>query len=424
MARPRATVFALSALVAAFMFAPALADDWAQWRGPKRDGISQETGLLKSWPEAGPPRVWMFENCGKGYSGPAIVGDRLYILGTRDDREALIALNAKTGDELWTAPIGEIYEESHGNGPRSTPTVDGDSVFALGAQGTLICASADSGKVLWTKSMQDLGGEQPHWGYTESPLVYKNTVLCTPGGKKGAIVAFDKTSGDIVWQSKEITSNAHYASIVLMSHDGHDEAVQLLPDQVVGFEPSAGKLLWSAPWPKPVAAIPTPVVRDPFVFVSSGYGVGCMLVKVDAEHHAEKVYENKVMKNKQGGTILIGDALFGHSDGVGWVCLDFETGQQKWRDREAMGMGSVVYADGMFYCLDEGNGDVALVEPSTEAWKEHGRFRLNPQSKIRTNEGRIWTHPVIAGGMLYLRDQDLVYCYDVRDTGLASLRSN
>jgi outer membrane protein assembly factor BamB len=422
MARARAVLVQVSSLVVLSLPAACVAGDWAQWRGPNRDGISPETGLLKSWPVGGPPRVWLFKNCGVGYGGPAIAGERLFILGTRDDSEVLFALNAKTGEELWMAPVGEIYEENHGDGPRSTPAVDGDLVYALGADGNLICAKVDSGEVVWTKSMQDLGGERPHWGYSESPLVFKNTVLCTPGGDEGSIAALDKTAGDVVWQSQEITSNAHYASIVPMNHAGHEEAVQLLPDQLVGFDPNTGMLQWSEPWPKPVAAIPTPVVRDSYVFVSSGYGVGCMLVKVDADHNVEKVYDNKVMKNKQGGMILVGDTLFAHSDGAGWIALDFATGEAKWRDREAMGMGSMVYADGMYYCLDENSGDVALVEASPEEWKERGRFRLDPQSEMRRDGGRIWVHPVIAGGMLYLRDQDLVYCYDVRDTSLATAR--
>jgi outer membrane protein assembly factor BamB len=418
---PRRWVMNLALLhVLALVGMEAARADWPQWRGPNRDGKSADTGLLQTWPEAGPQRVWLFKNCGAGYGSPAVVGDRLYILGTRNDQEVLLALDATSGEELWQAPIGDIYEESHGDGPRGTPAVAGDMVFALGADGNLIGSRTDSGEVVWTVSMQDLGGERPHWGYSESPWVYKDTVLCTPGGEKGAIAAIDAKTGEVVWQSKEITSLAHYASIVPMNHDGHDEAVQLLPDQVVGFDPASGKLLWSAPWPKPVAAIPTPVVSEPFVYVTSGYGVGCMLVEVDDDHQAEKVYDNKIMKNKQGGVILIDDHLFGHSDGAGWLCQDLKTGATAWRDRDAMGMGSIAFADGRFYCLDEDEGEIALVEPSTEEWKEHGRFKLEPQSETRPGEGRVWTHPVVTGGMLFLRDQELVYCYDVRDAGLAS----
>lgn len=400
------------------------AADWPQWRGPHRDGASGDTGLLKAWPEGGPSRVWMFSACGEGYGGPAVVGDRLYINGTRDDKEVLLALDVATGQEQWMAPIGDIYEEGHGNGPRSTPAVDGELVFTIGGRGNIVCVRT-SGEVVWTKSLEDdLGGGIPHWGFCESPLVYKNTVLCTPGGKDGAIVALDKATGDVVWRSTDVTSPCHYASIVIMNHAGHDEAVQLMPDQLVGVDPATGKLQWSVPWVKPVAAIPTPLVHDQLVLASSGYGAGCMVVEVGADHNAQKLYDNKVLKNKQGGTVLVGDHVYGHSDGVGWVCMDLKTGEQAWRNRDVMGMGSIALADGMLYCVGEDDGAVALVEPSTEEWKERGRFVLQPQSELRGDRGKVWTHPVIANGRLYLRDQELVYCYDVQDKGLASAAAN
>ncbi len=424
MVRRRGTGLVLAATAVTYGWSMTARAEWPQWRGPHRDDVSTETGLLKSWPEGGPPRAWLYENCGLGYAGPAIAGGKYFTLGTRDDQEVLIALNAATGEELWTAPIGEVYENDWGNGPRNTPAVDGELVYALGAQGSLICARTDSGEIVWTKSMQDLGGKTPNWGYAESPLVYKDTVLCTPGGEQGAIAALDKTTGEVRWQSTEITSGAHYASIVPMAHQGHDEAVQLLPDQLVGFDPADGKLLWSVPWPKPVAAIPTPLVHGDFVYATSGYGVGCMLVKVDADHATETIYENKTMKNKHGGVLLVGDHVYGHSDGVGWMCQEFATGEQVWRDRDALEMGGVTYADGMLYCLGEESGDVVLVEASTDGWNERGRFKLDPQTTLRKDRGRIWVHPVVCDGRLYLRDQNYVYCYNVRDAALATAGGN
>jgi outer membrane protein assembly factor BamB len=287
-------------------------------------------------------------------------------------------------------------------------------VYALGGQGNLICARVSNGDVVWSKSMQDLGGTTPNWGYCESPLVYENKLFCTPGGDQGSLAALDKQTGQVLWQSSELKSGAHYSSIVLMPHDGHVDCVQLLPDQLVGVDSQTGKSLWTVPWPKPVAAIPTPIVRDQFVYCTSAYGTGCMLVEVGGDHAAQKVYDNKVMKNKHGGVILVGDHLFGNSDGVGWVLQDFKTGEQLWREREAMESGAVAYADGMFYCVGEDTGDVALVEPSTEEWKENGRFRLEPQSDQRSDRGKIWTHPVICDGRLFLRDQNLLYSFDVR----------
>ena len=138
-----------------------------------------------------------------------------------------------------------------------------------------------------------------------------------------------------------------------------------------------------------------------------------MLVEVDAANKATVVYDNKVMKNHHGGVMLLADHLYGHSDSVGWVCQDFATGKQAWRERSKLGKGAVAYADERLYCLDEEDGEVALVEPTTEGWREHGRFKLDPQTEQRKPSGRIWTHPVIANGVLYLRDQELLQAFEV-----------
>ena len=398
--------------------------DWPQWRGPNRDDVSTETGLLKSWPEEGPPRVWLYEDCGLGYSGPAIVGTRLFTLGARQDEELLLAIDVASGEQLWASPIGETLGNNWGDGPRGTPTVDGELVYALSAKGNLNCARADSGEIVWMKSLLELGGKIPTWGYSESPLVYEEMVICTPGGEQGAIVAFDKKTGELRWRATDLTSPAHYSSIVLAPCEAGMECVQLLPDQLVGIEAKTGKTLWSEPWPMPTAAIPTPIVRDRLVYATSGYGVGCMLVEIGPDHAPRKLYENKVMKNKHGGVILVGDYVYGHSDGVGWVCQELMTGERVWRERDALGMGAIAYADGMFYCLSEDDGEAVLIEASPEGWKEHGRFRLDPQSDQRKPAGKIWTHPVICDGRLYLRDQNLLYCFDVRDASSAGEAGN
>lgn len=407
-----------AALLALAAVAPTLSGaDWPQWRGPNRDDVSTETGLLKSWPEGGPRRVWLFEDCGVGYSGPAIVGNRLYIMGARDGNDLLLAIDATTGEELWFAHVGEMVENNWGDGARGTPSVDGDHVYGMGSQGNLVCVSAAQGELVWTKSMEELGGNRPNWAFTESPLVYKDLVLCTPGGEQGAIAALNKNTGEVVWQSADVTSEAHYSSIVLAQRAQGDEFVQLLPDQLVGVDAKDGKLLWSQPWPGRVAVIPTPIVKDDLVYVTSGYGIGCMLVGVGPDHAVELVYENKEMKNQHGGVILVGDHVYGHSDDVGWVCQDLKTGERVWRDRESLGKGAVAYADGMLYCISEDEGEVALVEASPEGWNEHGRFKLDPQTEVRKPAGKIWTHPVICDGKLYLRDQNLLFCFDIKAAG-------
>ena len=388
--------------------------DWPQWRGPDRTDVSKETGLPKKWPADGPKRVWLFENAGNGYSGPAIANGKYFTIGTRDNNECVLALDANTGKELWVAKIGGELENRWGGGPRGTPTVDGNRVYALSGKGDLACINVADGKVVWTASMTDLGGKTPNWGYTESVLVDGDKVVCTPGGSKGALAAFNKADGKVIWRSTDFTDGAQYASIIPAEINGQRQYIQLTMQHLVGISAKDGKQLWNSDWPGRTAVIPTPIYRDSHVYIASGYGVGCKLVKIEAGNKPTTVYENKVMKNHHGGVILVGDHLYGYSDGAGWVCQDFKSGDEVWAERGKLGKGAIACADGMLYCLDEGKGTVVLIEASPKGWNEHGRFTLEPQTKIRSPQGRIWTHPVISNGKLYLRDQDLIYCYDVK----------
>jgi len=393
---------------------PAASFDWPQWRGPDRSDASKETGLLKKWPAEGPKRVWLYENAGNGYSGPAIANGKFFTIGTRDNNECILALDANTGKELWVANIGGVLENRWGEGPRGTPTVDGDRVYAMSGKGDLACINIADGKVVWTASMTAMGGKTPGWGYTESVLVDGDKVVCTPGGSKGALAALNKADGKVIWRSTDFTDGAQYASVVPADIHGQRQYIQLTMQHVIGISAKDGKQLWSSDWPGKTAVIPTPIYHDSHVYVTAGYGAGCKLVKIESGNKATTVYENKVMKNHHGGVILVGDHLYGHSDGSGWVCQDFKTGNEVWSERSKLGKGAIACADGMLYCLDEGSGTVVLIEASPKGWSEHGRFKLDPQTKIRSPQGRIWTHPVISNGKLYLRDQDLIYCYDIK----------
>jgi outer membrane protein assembly factor BamB len=400
-------------LIAIALVQPVSATDWPQWRGPDRTGVSQETGLLRSWPAAGPKRVWLYERAGSGYSGPAIVSGKLFTMGTRDDSECMLAIDAANGAELWAAKIGPVYKEQRGDGPRATPTVDGDRAYAMTAQGELACVSVSDGKILWHQNMSDLGGRMPHWGYSESVVVDGDHVICTPGGTKGALAALDKKTGKLAWQSAEFTEPAHYSSIVTADINNTRQYIQRTERSVVGISARDGKLLWKAAFPGRVAVVPTPVFKDNQVYVTAGYGAGCKLIRIGPGNETTDVYENKVIKNHHGGVVLVGDHIYGHAD-PGWVCQNLKTGEEVWSERNALGKGAIACADGMLYCLDESNGTLVLIEASPGGWKEHGRFKLDPQTKIRSSDGRIWTHPVISNGRLYLRDQDLIYCYDVK----------
>ena len=405
-----------AALLTAFTVpaARAATGDWPQWRGPDRTDVSKETGLLKSWPEGGPKRVWLFDKAGLGYAGPSISGGKLVTMGLRNGVEELIALDAGEGKELWSVKIGEIFKNDRGDGPRGNPTIDGDRVYVLSGRGDLVCANMADGKILWQRTMREFGGRTPNWGYSESVLVEGNLVVATPGGAKGAVVALDKKTGEPVWQSKDLPDEAHYASVIAVDHAGKRQLIQLTPKHVVGIAPVDGKVLWSADWPGRVAVVPTPIYHEGFVYVSAGYGVGCMLIKVAPDNSVTGVYTNKVMVNHHGGVLLLDGHLYGHSDQGGWTCQNFKTGEKVWAERSALGKGAVTCADGMLYCIAENDGSVVLADASPKGWKEHGRFKLDPQTTQRSSQGKIWTHPVVTGGRLYLRDQELLSCYDVK----------
>ena len=418
-AAQRSTTQATVQLIAASAPAAGTSFDWPQWRGQTRDDLSKETGLLKQWPAEGPKKIWSFTNAGQGYSGFAVAGGKLFTMGTRDGSEVLMCLDAAKGNELWVAKLGNVLGNKWGDGPRGTPTVDGDKVFTLGGDGTLVAVQAKDGKELWRTTMASLGGKTPGWGYTESVLVDGNQVVCTPGGGQGAMAALDKASGKVLWQSKQWTDGAQYSSVVPAVINGQPQYVQRSMTTIVGIGAKDGALLWQQPYPGKTATIPTPIVKGNQIYITSGYGVGSISFTIEPGNQIKMLFDetagtNKVMKNHHGGVILLGDHIYGYSDGLGLTCQDFKTGAEVWSEKKAVQKGAISYADGMFYFLEEGNGNVVLIEATPKGYSEKSRFKLDPQTTIRSPQGRIWTHPVISNGRLYLRDQDLIYCYAVK----------
>ena len=394
----------------------ALAGDWPQWRGPNHNDLSTETGLLKDWPASGPPLAWKTKGLGDGYSGVAVVGARIYTAGDKGDTSFVLALNAADGTPVWSARLGKAGSvgDPKFEGPRSTPSVDGDLVFSLGQWGDLVCLDTAQGKEVWRKDLiKDLGGVRPSWGYAEAPLVDGNKVVVTSGGQAGAIVALNPKTGDVIWRSKGFTDSPHYSSLAVAELGGVRQYIQLTASSVAGIAAADGKMLWRAPRKGAVAVIPSPIYRDGFVYVTSSYGTGCNLFKLTAtggSFAAAEVYANKVMANHHGGVILVGNELYGYSEAKGWTCQDFKTGGEKWMEKEKLGKGAIAYADRHFYLRQENSrGTVALIEASPAGYKEHGRF--NPPERSSKNA---WPHPVIANGRLYLRDQDALLCYDVK----------
>lgn len=390
--------------------------DWPQWRGANRDDISKETGLLKSWPEGGPTNLWTSDQGGLGYAGFAVVGDRLFTLGADDSEEFVLCMDVADGSVVWKTAIGERFTNGWGDGPRNTPTFNEGKLYCLAAAGNIACLDASDGSKIWSKSLtDDFGGSVPNWGYAESPLVDNGNVMVTPGGDDGAIVALNKDTGEKVWQSIMFTEKAHYSSIVIADHPDKRHYVQLVANAVVGVDPEDGTVLWRQSWPGKVAVIPTPIYDDKSVYVTSGYGVGSKLIDISNLSKVKQAWFGRRMKNHHGGVILVDGHYYGYSDGAGWICQSKETGDMVWNEKDALGKGAIGYADGHFYLLSEKKGEVVLIEATTEGWNEKGRFTLSPQTKQRKPRGAIWVHPVISNGKLFLRDQEMIFCFDVKE---------
>ncbi len=407
----------LAAFVVLSLITSAPADDWPQFRGPNRDGVSKETGLLKDWPAGGPPLAWKANGLGKGYSTLAVANGRIFTIGDRDDASFVVALNERDGKPAWTAKLGKPGAPGWGGfeGPRAAPSADGNRLIAVGQWGELVCLDSSTGAEKWRKDYKkDFGGTRPDWGFAEGPLIDGDKVVVTPGGRDGAIVALAKDSGSILWRSKGFTDLAHYSSLVPADIGGVRQYIQLTAQSVVSIAAADGNVLWRVSRRGDTAVIPTPIYSDGFVYVTSGYGAGCDLFKIagsGSTFNATPVYTaNKVMVNHHGGVVKVGDFVYGHSDSKGWTCQDFKTGQAKWQDKEKLGKGSLAYADGRLYLRQEDKaGTVVLIEASPAGYKEHGRFDQPSRSPQNS-----WSHPVIANGKLYLRDQDLLLCYDIK----------
>ena len=318
----------LALVVCAVLSNSVRSEDWPSWRGPNRDDISSETGLLKQWPDGGPEKLWTSHDAGLGYSGFATSNGVLFTMGadgsTAESNEFVIALKADTGEKVWQTNIGNYLDNGWGGGPRSTPTISGDLLVAISGKGNVVCLSLKDGAEKWRTSLTELGGSVPNWGYCESALIDGDKVLVTPGGDQGTVACFNLQSGENIWQSSDIKEKAHYSSIIAVTHFGKRQYIHLTEKKVFGLD-ADGTLLWQHDFPGRTAVIPTPIYKDGQVYVTAGYDAGCLLLNVTADNNVEKIYDNKVMKNHHGGVILLGDYLYGHSDSHGVICQNFNT---------------------------------------------------------------------------------------------------
>ncbi len=428
----RATPFSL--LIVTAFAAGAGAADWPGWRGPGRDARSPETGLLGEWRAGGPPLAWKATGIGGGLSSVAVVGDRIYTMGDKDGAQHVIALNRADGKALWSTKIGPAWSDEYG-GPRGTPTVDGDRVYALGTEGDLACLDAASGNVRWKKNLEkDFGGRvMTVWKWAESPLIDGDRLVFTPGGPWAAMAAVDKLTGKTIWQTEEIPflgekgrDGAGYSSIVVSNGGGVKQYVQLLGRGLVGIRASDGKFLWGYNRvANSVANISTPVVEGDFVFASTGYQTGAVLLKLEKSGEGVKATEAYFLdstrfQNHHGGLVLVnGHVYAGHGHNKGFpICVQFATGKVAWGgDIRNAGAGSaaVMYGDGRLYYRYQ-NGAVLLVEATPDGYREKGSFTI-PEVKDPS-----WPHLAIAGGRLYVREQDTLYAYDIRRPGGGTAR--
>ena len=411
------------------LWSSACAGDWPQWQGPERNGVSKESGLLKEWPKDGPPLAWKIQGLGGGDSAPSIAAGRIFGMSNRGNDEVVWALSETDGKTLWVTRLGPAVKSQMPQGkegPGCTPTVVGELLFVEGLAGDVACLQVRDGKVLWQRSLQkDFGGSPPTWSFRESPLVDGDKVILTPGGEDATLVALEKLTGKTIWKS-QVPGNpkAAYASAIAIDFEGQRQYVQLTQKALVGVAASDGTFLWRYDQAANSHGIncSTPLYQEGKVFAASAYGAGGGLVKLSKDANggvkAEEVYFCKKMQNHHGGMIIFNGCLYGANggnEGGALVCLDFPTGKVLWDEREdpvrRAPKGSVALADGQLYYRTE-KGTMLLVEPNAKQYVERGRFEQPDRSKLPA-----WAHPVIANGKLYLRDQDALLCYEVKEGG-------
>ncbi len=403
-------------LIGSSLFAAAASEgDWPQWQGPNRTNLSTETGLLTQWPAAGPSVIWSIANVGTGYGTVAIQGDHIYLQGAqgslgRGGTSAVFCLNRADGKTVWIRSLGRSLDQDKGGGPRGTPTVDGERVYALSEDGDLACLQAKDGTVVWNRNiLRDFKGRNPQWLISESPLIDGNNVIVTPGGPKAGIVALDKMSGKTVWTSSELSDPAAYSSCIVADVQGVRTIMTLTSQAGVGVRAADGKLMWRyARVANDTANVTTPVYSRDRVFYTSDYSTGCVMLRLKAENgmvKAEEAYFSREMMNHHGGVVLVNNYIYGFSNAI-LTCMEFDSGKVMWRNR-SVGKGSLTYADGNLYLLGEEN-TAGLAVASPAAYTEKGRFRIADQGWPS------WAHPVVCGGKLYIRNQAVLTCYNVK----------
>ncbi|MHC4501127.1 MAG: outer membrane protein assembly factor BamB family protein [Planctomycetota bacterium] len=385
---------------------------WPQFHGPRRDNVSQETGLLKQWPPSGPKLLWTAKDIGEGFATVAVANGLIYTTGNIEAYTVITALNLD-GKSNWTAKNGPAYNRSH-PGTRGTPTIDKGRLYHENADGDIICLDAATGKTIWSLNIvEKFNGRNIRWGLAESLLVDGNNLICTPGGTTAGIVALDKNTGHTVWICDQTHDKPGYCSPIVFEHKGVRQIVTMMARSIVGVNADNGKLLWQFEHVTPYDEnINVPIFYDGGIFVSTQTtGSRLLSLKVRGEEvSVEQVWQSELLENQHGGVLLVGHYLYGsrrHTARGAWVCLDINTGKRMYSER-GIGRGSLTCADGMLYALNH-DRTVALVRPSPDTFEIISQFTIPA-----AGSGPTWAHPVVCNGRLYIRHGDFLYCYDIK----------
>jgi len=379
------------------------ATGWPQWRGPNRDGKSPDKGLLKSWPDGGPKRLWHVTGIGTGFSSVSLGGGMIYISGHKDRKLQVTAIDM-AGKVKWTKGV----TPATGRGPkgsRATPTYDNGNLYLEAGTGVVGCYDAKSGAEKWTRKFSEFGGRAPGWAFSESVLIVGKLAVVSPGGDS-FMVALNKTTGKTVWKSGRYGS-AHYSSPIYVMHGKIPMIINGGRNGLIGVNARTGKILWTKDFATGnTANCPTPVYSDGYVFWSVGYGRGGICVKLSPSGtRATEAWKTRDMVCHHGGFVILDGYIYGNHSG-GWACLELKSGEEQWYER-GVGKGSLCYADGMLYLFGENGGKAGLAEISPKGMKMVGKVTVR-------GSGPSWAHPVVVGGRLYLRYADNLYCFDVK----------
>jgi outer membrane protein assembly factor BamB len=420
------------------------------WRGPARNGVYPESGLLKIWPQGGPALLWETLDAGKGYSSPVVVGDRLYLTGMNED-ETMEIFSAYTleGKKIYeveySAPWNQSYPET-----RTTPAIENGKAYVISGSGEIACINLADGTIRWKVN----GGEMFErktgaWGTSECPLVFDNKVIYTPSGDQTTMVALDTETGKVVWKSRPLGDVGAYVSPLLITHKGKRQIIGSTGMNLIGVNPETGEIEWTfSEWKRPEGpphgarpqggtpppgnrppgggpppnrgpqgniAPNTPLYKDGRIFFCHGYDIGAYLLQLnDNLTGVSLVWRNDDLDTHHGGYVLIGDIIYGsnwiNNTSGNWLAVDWNTGETKYETDWGSGRskGSIVAADDMLYCYDERRGTVGLVRPTPE------KFDVVSEFRITKGEGPFWAHPVITDGALYIRHGNALMAYAIK----------